>query len=86
MLKENPELYQLYKDLVKGGIVTAEEFWENRKAVSNLTTLVYPYSLRSRGWLKGSFFPPRSPQGLGCPNAILNEFYLSDLNLEAFGL
>ena len=34
MLKENPDLYQLYKDLVKGGIITAEEFWENRKIVS----------------------------------------------------
>ncbi len=33
MLKENPELYQLYKDLVKGEIITAEEFWENRKPV-----------------------------------------------------
>ena len=35
MLKENPDLYQLYKDLVKGGIITAEEFWENRKIVSS---------------------------------------------------
>eukprot|EP00794_Sanderia_malayensis_P018270 gene18270-20090_t len=30
LLKENPELYTLYKDLVKGEIITADEFWENR--------------------------------------------------------
>jgi len=30
-LKDNPELYQLYKELVVGGIISAEEFWENRK-------------------------------------------------------
>ncbi|XP_065070784.1 general transcription factor IIH subunit 1-like [Rhopilema esculentum] len=37
MLKEKPELYQLYKDLVKGGIITAEEFWENRKMGLGIT-------------------------------------------------
>ncbi|CAH3152099.1 unnamed protein product [Porites evermanni] len=30
MLKDNPELYQLYKDLVVSGVITAEEFWANR--------------------------------------------------------
>jgi len=35
MLKENPELYQLYKDLVIGGIITSDEFWENRNLNSS---------------------------------------------------
>ncbi|XP_068717485.1 general transcription factor IIH subunit 1-like [Montipora capricornis] len=30
MLKDNPELYQLYKDLVVSSVITAEEFWANR--------------------------------------------------------
>jgi len=30
VLKDNPELYQLYKDLVVSGVITAEEFWANR--------------------------------------------------------
>ena len=30
LLKDNPELYQLYKDLVVSGVITAEEFWANR--------------------------------------------------------
>ena len=30
MLTDNPELYQLYKDLVVSGIITSEEFWSNR--------------------------------------------------------
>jgi len=31
LFKEQPELYQLYKDLVVTGIITAGEFWENQK-------------------------------------------------------
>ncbi|XP_074637920.1 general transcription factor IIH subunit 1-like [Acropora palmata] len=30
MLKDNPELFQLYKDLVVSNVITAEEFWANR--------------------------------------------------------
>ena len=30
LLQDNPHLYQLYKDLVVGDIITAEEFWANR--------------------------------------------------------
>ena len=30
MLNSNPTLYQLYKDLVVGGLITADEFWANR--------------------------------------------------------
>lgn len=36
VLQEDPELFQLYKDLVVSGIVSAEEFWANRtKPVSS---------------------------------------------------
>ncbi|KAK3754889.1 hypothetical protein QZH41_018945, partial [Actinostola sp. cb2023] len=30
ILKENPDIYQLYKDLVVSGVITSEEFWANR--------------------------------------------------------
>ena len=30
MLQEDPELLQKYKDLVVGGILSADEFWANR--------------------------------------------------------
>ncbi|XP_074659890.1 general transcription factor IIH subunit 1-like [Tubulanus polymorphus] len=30
MLQEDPELFQLYKDLVVSGVITAEEFWAER--------------------------------------------------------
>jgi hypothetical protein len=33
ILKENPEVYQLYKDLVVSGVITSEEFWANRGKV-----------------------------------------------------
>ncbi|XP_065647449.1 general transcription factor IIH subunit 1 isoform X1 [Hydra vulgaris] len=36
LLKENSDLYQLYKDLVVTGIITAEEFWENQKSVNTM--------------------------------------------------
>ena len=31
MLQEDPELFQLYKDLVVSQVISAEEFWANRK-------------------------------------------------------
>ena len=34
MLQENPELFQLYKDLVISGVMSAEEFWASRRGVS----------------------------------------------------
>ena len=41
MLKDNPELYQLYKDLVVSGVITAEEFWANRgKVFTIMSTFV----------------------------------------------
>ncbi|XP_006814889.1 general transcription factor IIH subunit 1 [Saccoglossus kowalevskii] len=30
MLQEDPELFQLYKDLVMSGVISADEFWANR--------------------------------------------------------
>ena len=40
MLKDNPELYQLYKDLVVSGVITAEEFWANRAKVNVVTYII----------------------------------------------
>lgn len=31
IFKERPELYQLYKELVVSGIITADDFWDNQK-------------------------------------------------------
>lgn len=36
MLQENPELFQLYKDLVVTGVITADEFWASRVNGSSL--------------------------------------------------
>ena len=36
MLKDNPELFQLYKDLVVSNVITAEEFWANRGKVFDI--------------------------------------------------
>lgn len=38
MLQENPELFQLYKDLVVTGVITADEFWASRKNQSTVKT------------------------------------------------
>ncbi len=43
MLQQDPELFQLYKDLVVSGIVTPEEFWNNRKHVSKMRDHVGPH-------------------------------------------
>ena len=34
MLKDDPELFQLYRDLVMSGVMTADEFWASRINVS----------------------------------------------------
>ncbi len=36
LLKSNPGVYQLYKDLVTTGLISAEEFWAN-KSLAKLT-------------------------------------------------
>lgn len=40
LLKENPELFQLYKDLVVSQVISAEEFWATQAAVSIVVLLV----------------------------------------------
>jgi transcription initiation factor TFIIH subunit 1 len=32
----DPDLYQLYKDLVVGNVISSEEFWANRCVVRKL--------------------------------------------------
>ncbi len=39
MLQKDPELFQLYKDLVVSQIVTSDEFWANRANVSDNSML-----------------------------------------------
>ena len=39
MLNSDPALYQLYKDLVGSGLITAEEFWTNRFNEKNMTSV-----------------------------------------------
>ena len=34
LLQDNPELFQLYKDLVVSQVISAEEFWATQAAVS----------------------------------------------------
>ena len=36
ILIENPQIYQLYNDLVVGQILSAEEFWQNFVNVINI--------------------------------------------------
>ena len=36
ILQEDPELFQLYKDLVISKVMTADEFWANRKTMVRL--------------------------------------------------
>jgi transcription initiation factor TFIIH subunit 1 len=39
ILQSNPEMLQLYKDLVVSGVITADEFWANRVNVSHVPAL-----------------------------------------------
>lgn len=39
LLNEDQNLYQMYKDLVMGGAISAEEFWANRNVCWSKTQL-----------------------------------------------
>lgn len=66
LLQDNPDLYQLYKDLVVSGVLTAEEFWANRgndqmsEKQSNLTGNVQTVGLSS------GFLSDVKPESSGC--------------------
>ena len=41
LLQDNPELFQLYKDLVVSQVISAEEFWATQAAVSRNFLQIY---------------------------------------------
>ncbi|XP_062594471.1 general transcription factor IIH subunit 1-like isoform X2 [Saccostrea cucullata] len=61
MLQDNPELFQLYKDLVVTGVITADEFWASRKNQSNTK----PEKSQSVG-VSAAFLADIKPQTDGC--------------------
>ncbi|XP_048780548.2 general transcription factor IIH subunit 1-like [Ostrea edulis] len=61
MLQENPELFQLYKDLVVTGVITAEEFWASRKTQSSTK----PEKSQTVG-VSAAFLADIKPQTDGC--------------------
>ncbi|XP_022809120.1 general transcription factor IIH subunit 1-like isoform X1 [Stylophora pistillata] len=63
MLKDNPELYQLYKDLVVSGVITAEEFWANRTKQNQETQVVQ--SDQAVG-LSSALLADMQPESSGC--------------------
>ncbi|KAJ7391071.1 General transcription factor IIH subunit 1, partial [Desmophyllum pertusum] len=63
LLKDNPELYQLYKDLVVSGVITAEEFWANRATKNQDTQAVQ--SDQAVG-LSSALLADMQPESSGC--------------------
>ncbi|XP_078333763.1 general transcription factor IIH subunit 1-like [Crassostrea virginica] len=61
MLQENPELFQLYKDLVVTGVLTADEFWASRKSQNS----VKPDKSQNVG-VSAAFLADIKPQTDGC--------------------
>ena len=73
MLKDNPELYQLYKDLVVSSVITAEEFWANRGKVCS--SQVYS-SLLVYHWINDPCFNKNSHYfvKVSCPRTVLGSY------------
>ncbi|XP_070565728.1 general transcription factor IIH subunit 1-like [Ptychodera flava] len=61
MLQEDPELFQLYKDLVMSGVISADEFWSNR--TSNQTS---SQKAQQDVGVSAAFLADIKPQTDGC--------------------
>nr|XP_033784478.1 general transcription factor IIH subunit 1 isoform X2 [Geotrypetes seraphini] len=65
MLKEDPVLFQLYKDLVVSQVISAEEFWANRLSLNSMDSSVLPNSKQDVG-ISAAFLADVRPQTDGC--------------------
>ncbi|XP_063960530.1 general transcription factor IIH subunit 1-like [Lytechinus pictus] len=73
MLKDDPELFQLYRDLVMSGVMTADEFWASRinmakqENPSSSSTLASTSSEGGQGvGVSAAFLSDIKPQTDGC--------------------
>lgn len=65
MLQEDPELFQLYKDLVVSQVISAEEFWANRLG-SNINSDSAVSNNKQEVGISGAFLADIRPQTDGC--------------------
>ncbi|KAG8438414.1 hypothetical protein GDO86_008916 [Hymenochirus boettgeri] len=65
MLKEDPVLFQLYKDLVVSQVISAEEFWANRLSLNSLESSVSAAVKQDVG-ISAAFLADVRPQTDGC--------------------
>ncbi|CAB3977029.1 Hypothetical predicted protein [Paramuricea clavata] len=65
LLQDNPDLYQLYKDLVVGDIITAEEFWANRANGQMSGSDIGSTDVQTIG-LSSGFLSEVKPESSGC--------------------
>ncbi|XP_033752452.1 general transcription factor IIH subunit 1-like [Pecten maximus] len=64
LLQESPELFQLYKDLVVSGVITAEEFWESR--ADQLSNIGKNEGSKQAVGVSAAFLADIKPQTDGC--------------------
>ncbi|XP_030056952.1 general transcription factor IIH subunit 1 isoform X4 [Microcaecilia unicolor] len=65
MLKEDPVLFQLYKDLVVSQVISAEEFWANRLSLNSMDSSVLSNCKQDVG-ISAAFLADVRPQTDGC--------------------
>ncbi|XP_046864064.1 general transcription factor IIH subunit 1-like isoform X2 [Xenia sp. Carnegie-2017] len=66
LLEENPDLYQLYKDLVVSEILTAEEFWSNRSNNMQTSSVDAAVTTAQTIGLSSGFLSEVKPESSGC--------------------
>nr|DBA17594.1 TPA: hypothetical protein GDO54_003018 [Pyxicephalus adspersus] len=64
MLKEDPVLFQLYKDLVVSQVISAEEFWTNRLNLNSLDNTIS--NNKQEVGISAAFLADVRPQTDGC--------------------
>ncbi|XP_069479886.1 general transcription factor IIH subunit 1 [Ambystoma mexicanum] len=65
MLKEDPVLFQLYKDLVVSQVISAEEFWANRLTLNSVDNSAASCNKQDVG-ISAAFLADVRPQTDGC--------------------
>ncbi|XP_071831409.1 general transcription factor IIH subunit 1-like isoform X2 [Apostichopus japonicus] len=65
MLQNDPELFQLYKDLVVSGVMTADQFWDSRKNNNSISKDAGDCPGQGTG-VSAAFLSEIQPQADGC--------------------
>lgn len=76
LLMDNPNLYELYKELVTTNIITPEEFWEHYATRKNLTVKQLADSKKEKIGVSSAFLADVKPQADASNGIVILFFFI----------